>query len=529
MVLQDKLIVSLKKQNKTIEIVIDETSSNKILFKFNEHETVSLKKIGVTYQVVLECFNYSVKDEIKYGNGNFIVGTKNEYYIADTSKKELGYEPGIYKIDIIKDNDKIEAFFVVETNKQVSEFGLEKIKEDLEKLKPGLAYDKYRQGKSLVYVEDYENIINLIKNWSNIKLSLIANNKEEIKTELKYQYKAGKSNFKSIRKELVKVKKKFLNVVKTIYSNPKDNSFIYKNKIIELINKYEEKINNNLVVGINYKENLENKLKSLEILDDNNQINVAHINEEKSLQKDLNAINKEIDLNNLQIIKIKEIKADFNNNYFTENQLRELYAKLNINKEVKIANKSTSVLFELYGFIISYNVLTNLGFTCLNLDEFRKLQNVSSNTNLMFVKNNFKVDVIYENFIKHYTEANDLELACVITNHNKPDFTLMFYKNDKYLTSLIIEIKYRNANYVFTNKYDAIVETTDHYALLAYKENNNIRRDAIKEVIVINPDKEENIMKKGIATTYIGYNLDKNFNDSVCCNYIKKAINKIIN
>lgn len=231
----------------------------------------------------------------------------------------------------------------------------------------------------------------------------------------------------------------------------------------------------------------------------------------------------------MQIIKIKEIKADFNNNYFTENQLRELYAKLNINKEVKIANKSTSVLFELYGFIISYNVLTNLGFTCLNLDEFRKLQNVSSNTNLMFAKNNFKVDVIYENFIKHYTEANDLELACVITNHNKPDFTLMFYKNDKYLTSLIIEIKYRNANYVFTNKYDAIVETTDHYALLAYKENNNIRRDAIKEVIVINPDKEENIMKKGIATTYIGYNLDKNFNDSVCCNYIKKAINKIIN
>ena len=530
MVLQDKLKVSLKIQNKIIEIPINETLSHKVIFRFNEHEIVSLQKSGKAYKVEVECFNYCVDDEVKHtNNSSLVVGTKNEYYITDPSHKELGYEPGLYKIDFIKENGKIEAYFVVDTNKQVSELGLEKIKDNLEKLKPGLAYDKFRPGRSVIYVESYENIINLIKNWERIKLGLIGKVRVEvIESELKYQFKLGKSNFKSIRKELIKPKDKFLNVVKTISFNSYNETNIYKNKLIDLIKRYEEKINNELALASNYKIKLENQINELEILDNSNQVNVAHINEVKSLQQDLNDINQSIDLTNLQIKQIEEIKRNLNNNNFLDDKLRELYTRLNINKEVKIANKSTSLLFELYGFVISYNVLTDLGFTCLNLSEFRKLQNVTSNTSLIFTKNNIKVKLIYENFVKHYTEASNNELACVITNHNKPDFTLMFYKNDKYLTSLIIEIKYRNANYVFTNKYDAIVETTDNYSLLVYKEDNQIRRNAVKEVILINPSKEENIFTKGVATTYIGYNLDKEYNESMCYEYLKKVIHKII-
>ena len=85
MVLQDKLKVSLKIQNKIIEIPINETLSHKVIFRFNEHEIVSLQKSGKAYKVEVECFNYCVDDEVKHtNNSSLVLGTKNEFSLAES-------------------------------------------------------------------------------------------------------------------------------------------------------------------------------------------------------------------------------------------------------------------------------------------------------------------------------------------------------------------------------------------------------------------------------------------------------------
>ena len=129
----------------------------------------------------------------------------------------------------------------------------------------------------------------------------------------------------------------------------------------------------------------------------------------------------------------------------------------------------------------------------------------------------------------YHIDAEADNLSCVATRHNKPDYVVLFYKNDIFISSIIIEIKYRNSHYLFNDKYDQTVENTDNYAILVYKDkNNNIIRNAVERVYLINPDINETVLNKGVATTYLGYNLEIDFKDSKCFKFLKSTFNDIL-
>ena len=210
--------------------------------------------------------------------------------------------------------------------------------------------------------------------------------------------------------------------------------------------------------------------------------------------------------------------------YFNELDLMNLYNRLNKTNEIDLGLKLSSILFELYGFVIINKLFINLGFNFINNDEVKKSYSLEG-LELYYVKNEYKIVVTYENFIKHYIETNN-SLATVFSTRNKPDYTIVFYKNDKFLTSLILEMKYRNINYLMVN--DDISNIIDNYAMLVFKEDDKISRSAVDEVIIINPDKEERKISSGIAGKIMGFNVDKDLEDTKCFKYLKEKIKGLL-
>ena len=104
--ISDKLIVSYLKASKEQTITINSDLNMQVIFNFNEHETIALKHIGNNYQIRIECYSYCVNGEVKETNGTLLIGNKIEYIIADSDIKELGYNPDIYQISFIKQNQK---------------------------------------------------------------------------------------------------------------------------------------------------------------------------------------------------------------------------------------------------------------------------------------------------------------------------------------------------------------------------------------------------------------------------------------
>lgn len=524
MATSDSLVVYYALQKKRQVIPISIALKDDIIFSFNEHETIILSHQGTEYQVRIECFNYMLNNTLHETTNTLLIG-KDNYVIADASVKELGYNPDIYKITFLKGRTKFDAFFNVTTNSAVSSLGLTRIKEELENLKPGITYDRFRSGKTVVLVNNYISTISLIDNWEKIKLNLIKREAfNNIKNYYLYQNKLGKSNYKSLVKELIKPTDKFLNVIKVISKSKNRSSYV--TKILEQIKEYEDYLTNTIAVNKKYLESLESVLED----DKTSDILIAHINENINNEAEAKKISHEIKKMAERLIKIREISLFFRKEHeYDELQLARIYTNIISKSKIKLSSKSSSLLFELYGFVILKEVLEDLGFTCLNLADFKKLQTITNDTTLYFRKDTFLVKVIYEGFIKHYTEANPNSLACVISKHNKPDYSVMFYDNDTYLTSVILEIKYRNLYFLFNNKYDQTVENCDNYAILLYKDKNGqMLRNAVKEVILINPDKEERKLNKGVNSIFLGYNLDLSIKDTACYKYLKNSFKEVL-
>lgn len=523
--IQDKLIVKYLTQGREKEIELNTNLEGEILFNFNEHEELGLLVESKNYKVIIECFSVKTKDKAKDVKDNKLsLNNKTCYIINDFKIKGLGYNPGIYFINIVSKQREITSYFEVKTNDHVSILALDKIKKELEDFKKGITYSNARKGKVKVVINDDLNLKYLLANWDLLKINLREKeNKEVLKTIYKYQNYPLKSNFKSIKKSLLKPSTKYLNVSKGLFLT-KSNTTLYKDKIMAILNHYLDIINEYINIDESYLESL--NLELLNIKNNNNDfVSINHQNALKNINNNIE--NQTIKLNNRKndLNKLKEIIKYFNDyNNFNELDLMNLYNRLNKTNEIDLGLKLSSILFELYGFVIINKLFINLGFNFINNDEVKKSYSLEG-LELYYVKNEYKIVVTYENFIKHYIETNN-SLATVFSTRNKPDYTIVFYKNDKFLTSLILEMKYRNINYLMVN--DDISNIIDNYAMLVFKEDDKISRSAVDEVIIINPDKEERKISSGIAGKIMGFNVDKDLEDTKCFKYLKEKIKGLL-
>ncbi len=525
----DKLEISLSSKPNIKTIIIDKSLAGEVLFEFNEHEKVSIKYKGTKYEVFLECYSYKYKNKIYMVDDGVTLENNSNYIISDINHEELRQTPELYKIIFRINKTNIEAYYQITTNKDVSNLGLTKIKEELENLKPGIIYDRMKKGKKTVSIDNHNSIISLVDNWNTVKWNLLSH-KQDLRFETKYVYslKPGKSNFKSLIKEEKRPSDRYLNVVKIANAGSKTDS-LYLIKIREKINEY----NHHLLSDYNSnKEILNKKEKAISSLLPNEtaSVNKARQNEYYSLTKEIDRLSKHLDNYKKRFGIIKDIELFLaHHNDYDEAVLARIYTNLVKKSVVRLSNKPSSKLFELYGFVIVYKILTSLGFEAVNIEEFKRLSVINSSTKLSFTYNNYKVELYYEYLLKHYSDGENDSLVSVITNHNKPDFIVMFYKDDKFINSLIIEMKYRNSYYLLNSKYNNTVENTDNYALSCYKDKKgNVCRNAVSEVILINPDANQDEDKMGVGTTYLGLNTEIDLEDSKCYKVLKNKFKEIL-
>lgn len=168
------------------------------------------------------------------------------------------------------------------------------------------------------------------------------------------------------------------------------------------------------------------------------------------------------------------------------------------------------------------------GFTLINDTEL-KTNNFIANLTLFYIKDNIKISITYDYFCNSYQEKENNKVVNINSSHSKPDYIINIYRNDKILGIIILEAKYRRLTNMVSDNYDVITEILDDYSQLAFRDSNGLLiRDVIKKVIVIYPDKNENITSKGINGLLLGINLELDLLASKALERIENEICSII-
>ena len=327
---------------------------------------------------------------------------------------------------------------------------------------------------------------------------------------------------------------------------------ILKNILIDIynliidVNKNHLREINNIDDSI---EKLKNKIDKLEMSNLNIKNKLGYEKTYKNVESDIRILKENIDIEDRKrevvgryLLNINKIKNKLSH-YLNETWLRdvksmktksivthkifksksyieiyELYNKLKkINEEGTnnryIANKQcfvhkrTSSLFEIYVFLLIKDIFEGLEFKWVDgwlksVKDIESLINIDLEQGeaITLEKDNYKVVMSYDRLIKRDIEvkgSNKSQIVSSFVTNRRPDILIEIYKDNKFVKSLIVEVKYRRKKYI----YDEYANTDVMYQLLAYRnfvyydgELGKISMDYIKpveEVIAIYVDDDE--------------------------------------
>lgn len=559
------LKINFASRKKEELIKLSELENEKVIFSFNEHEEISLSKTKGDYKIIIECATYAIKKDYFDVDDNLLeIEEGKKYIISNKNFINVSYLPGLYNIYIYYQNRKICCHFRVETNAEVSNLGMKDLITNLDLFVPGLSLDFYRQNSLVNNNSDFLNSAYILeyltvnKNKLVLELDyLLKNSKNNIVNQYMLEANLGKQNYRSIYLNLVKNHSinKFINVKKTESTNNLESRDL-KYLLIQ-IQKELDKVYSDFKQVYFKKNNLKKEINSF--LDSNN-IYYSNLKKREATNKKLSEQKRQNELNVAinkyenwleAIVTIRnKINALIHSNYFSElgvtSAIREtigfsknphhqyflrlylfLLNKSNFNYSL-FSNKPSYLLFELYGFVIIDNILKMKGFTLINDTEL-KTNNFIANLTLFYIKDNIKISITYDYFCNSYQEKENNKVVNINSSHSKPDYIINIYRNDKILGIIILEAKYRRLTNMVSDNYDVITEILDDYSQLAFRDSNGLLiRDVIKKVIVIYPDKNENITSKGINGLLLGINLELDLLASKALERIENEICSII-
>jgi len=404
------------------------------------------------------------------------------------------------------------------------------------------------------------NEIILLRNIDNIEENkLLLNQKDYNKYSIIYndlKSELSKIDINDIiklydKQELIYINVNNLNLKEIIlsYKENIDKIKIIENKIIE----YEYIINNYIMTSniINdkeynfYQEKLEviNNIYNDEILEnlnfktkilDLNELDISHNIEINSINRDLLNIEKELEILNININKIKHLeKIDKNTliNSDNENIYKELLNKIN---SVYNKNIESKINFKTVVKNIENIKIVNMNDEYKELEhnesilkdiilEKQKIGNIESILNIVNIKN--ENDYInYKSYIKNIENILDNNLRNTIYNKNKrvdinniETNKKLFREKDAYKNELII-INNDLLKYDLIKKEECIISNNEEYEVLKSKLN------------ILNKELEEINKNKLINNLNINYDISS-FNEIIKEEYIKSefVINNIDN
>ncbi len=531
-------------------------------FTFNEFETIEIEIDSDQYEVNLDCQAYYKDNELfKTPNMNLKLENKVKYTISRLGDFDIGYNPGKYNVHFKnKSGYEFDVPFFVESSFK-DEFSIKDIKKYIEKRIEGISLDFNK--KSFKNSSDTNNVFFVLdvlahfakefeRTCSNISSKFVYS--LENKT-VKDKYE-GKQNFASIKKNLMSSNiysvKKVLNVTSCAVFK------LYLLKIKNILGNIdidlETKINSihtQLLLKQDNITNLNDKLNQIDVKKD---LRRTHkINNIKSLDKEIKTLDNEVNKYqvwynaynkfmqtitrylSLDIVRETNIK-DINYNEVTNDKdlsfIRELInlltfktSKISLPQNFYYEEKKSSLLFETYGLIIIYDVLTSLGYITNDLN-FRG--DILSDSKYVFEKGNKKVILTYDHYCSYYKNASVGEIVSINSHHNKPDYTLTFYENDKVKNIVIIEMKYRSLERIFANEENdtKIDQTINDYYQLAYFDNiNKNPLRIVNNVVLIYPSLNEGYLERSFASI-LGFNPKLETNENSNFEVLQEILNK---
>lgn len=539
---------SSKKENvpfKTYEGYIENSNSGSILFEFNEYEEVHIK------------FDYDKNDGCifidTYNDDSKIICNPDEYIILNLPMIEKSLVPGYFEIKIDCKYNIICYFIVQPKNLEWSE--LINLRQILDKYIKGICTN-FSLSKSSYNYKSSDDILDYYKNqynlWQEIKWSikLIINNPNgENRKVYGYYNKQNKIDMRTIRainkQNKDKLSAKYYTYHQDIDYNTSDNIILYNSlqeyrdilkknyintkkfyreeykKLNDINEQYRRKqgefsnIKNSNILSDRYKSSIENRVNYLR--------KSKYMQREKlevieNLSKTLNKITIEVEdiifeiqekltLNKFEKKTVSAIKnLRYKSTIDMLNKITEIkkYEDDSLNKEDAsiFRFKKTEVLFEYLCFIRVIEVILCMGYIC-EAGWFEKVINqgydmeIPSECDNYFKKENITIIVSYDKEAPNIIEESYEGLYSFNSRHRRPDISILMYKDGIFIKALILEVKYRNSKYIYSNQGDtSVIDTMKDYSQLCYYKKHKLKRDAIDRVITLYPNQKNNISLK---------------------------------
>ena len=526
---------------RTYEGDIDSSKSGSILFEFNEYEEVYIK------------FDYDKNNGRifidTYNDDSKIICNPGEEILLNLPMRENSLVPGDFEIKIDYKYNIICYFRVQPKNLEWSE--LINLRQILDKYIKGICTNfnlsknsnNYKSSDDILYY--YQNQYNL---WQEIKWSIkLIINKPDGENEKVYGYysKQNKMDMRTIKainkKSRDKLSPKHYTYQQSINYNISDNIMLYNSlheyrdilkknyvdirklyrteyeKLNDMNYQYRKKqrelnnIKNNNILSDRYKSSIENR--------------VNYLRKSKYIQKEklkvIESLNRMINKTTIEVEDIIfEIQKKLTLNKFGRNTIssiknlryKSIIDMLNTITEIKnyghdLLNKEdalifrfkkTEVLFEYLCFIRVIEALLCMGYVC-EAGWFQKVINqeydmeIPSECDNYFKKENITIVVSYDKEAPNIIEESYEGLYSFNSRHRRPDISILIYKDGTFIKALILEVKYRNSKYIYSNQGDTgVVDTMKDYSQLCYYKGK-LKRDAIDRVITLYPNQKNNI------------------------------------
>lgn len=162
----------------------------------------------------------------------------------------------------------------------------------------------------------------------------------------------------------------------------------------------------------------------------------------------------------------------------------------------------TSKLFEFYNFILYIELIEKQGFKWTKgwlkdyTDAKKMMFMLNAGEEIWFEnKQGYRIQLIYDKFLNNSNTAKIQKVPQVITSNSasrRPDILLNLYQGEKFLSSMIVEVKYRKLKYIYRRdvETDVMRQLMDYESLRYYNPTGSplFKLGIVGKVVVVYPD-----------------------------------------
>lgn len=517
------------------------------LFSFKEYDKVDLLFFSNNKEVRIKVESFISETPITMTSGEILS-------LSPGGDSDDMLVPGSYEISVLYNNIEIKGLYLIEPN-SINYDSLLKMRETIDSICKGLSLNLYYERSGLEYIPNNMSGIDILafsyletnhKDLLSSMTSILNNPLEDVTKDYSLVENSKRPDNKSIRWQ-------------NKHSNANNSRTPYKEKTIVVATDNQENrliklISERLFFSIS---RIEDKIFShIEFLEDRCEDVISKINnleaEKNKLQglynvkRRIGEVKRDIGILNIDVesykTKINKLKLSLRNVTECKNNIAtflnkdwvrnirsarkikptqkflkrvdysflykvylEILEKSNLNTPSKtFPSKKTSLLYEVYAVIMVKNILEDIGFKWVDgwirgvSDSLTFNGELGSGEEIILKKGEYKIEISYDKLLRRTSELKKTSESGIVASNSdrrKPDILISLYKNDRFIKSMVVEVKYRKAAYLYNNNGETdVIHQLKEYRNLDYFDGTTRRVSDIRpiqKVIVVHPGDKE--------------------------------------